>query len=64
MNGLAQRSVAGRFALGDHSATRQARPPAGAPVALFVVPMLVALVATYCDLSHQGAAGGRSPSPI
>ena len=46
MKGLAHRSVAGRFAIGDHSTT-QRRRPRPARVALFVVPVLVALVATY-----------------
>jgi diguanylate cyclase (GGDEF)-like protein len=45
MKGLAHRNVAGRIAIGDHSAIRKRRPRP-ARVALFVVPVLVALAAT------------------
>ena len=46
MNGLARRSVAGRFALGEHTAVKR-RGPRPARLVLFIVPVVVALVATY-----------------
>jgi diguanylate cyclase (GGDEF)-like protein len=59
MNGLARRSVVGRFALGEHTAVRR-RGPRAARVAVVLVPVAVALLATYGISSiRQQTGDGR-----
>ena len=60
MNGLVHRSVAGRFAIGDHVSGRRRWPRLGR-VVLFVVPLVVALLATYGISSiRQQTGDGRA----